>query len=42
MTNKQFIATVGAAILLLLFFLGLEKYRDCQQFGGHYCKVGRR
>lgn len=39
MTDKQFIVVVGTILLMLFIFMGVERYRDCQQFGGEYCKL---
>jgi hypothetical protein len=40
MTNKQFIALFGTVIVLLIGAILLERYRDCQEKGGDYCKLG--
>jgi hypothetical protein len=34
MSNSQFIAVVGAVILLLIGILLFERYADCQEKGG--------
>jgi hypothetical protein len=39
MSNSQFIAVVGAVILLLIGILLFERYADCQEKGGSFVMV---
>ncbi len=40
MTNSQFVLWAFISILIVLSALGVERYRDCMQFGGDYCRLG--
>ncbi len=40
MTVQQFLIATAIVFLILFGALGIERYRQCQELGGHFCEPG--